>query len=473
MAGFGGEAEGVLDVVGEVEVASHEATPTARRVLAGPSGKVIELEPAEVGDEGGGCRTKKEESSLWWRSLARMNGSLRIDIRPEVGHNLLLNLAPRTHVSLDGSCPNALERLAFGQYRLHRYRVALGSVAEATDTLRRSFGPANRARPRAVRNLRGKAVRSCSTTGCLLALRARHRPLKNRLVVREGRCHEVADVGEFGVVCQRTVMSVQGVARSNTYRCAHAQYADSGVTGHAMLTRTAVTIGQTLLPSEPHFTDAPARVTNAKTRRTLTGNWIADQWLQDATKALRTGGGPSRERNDASDDTRNAACEAPPVLERQVDAVRWGEERVNGLPAAAPKPGYHSTSSRSAHRNPTKCDEALGLPTGQPRKSPSALICAIRATGPRPASDKRSASVSATWILPWASSAGARSPPWHPGPARQRILWAPARGAVHRRGSTSMGSWLLVAVAKLVGKHPQIQVGRMAQALKRMDIGSS
>ncbi len=190
-----GQGNGVLAGIRVIELGSYVAAPTAGRILAAFGADVVKVERPGTGDESRQWHTFGAETSLLWRSLGRGKRSVTVDLRVPAGRDLVLALAARSDVVIEGFRPGTLERLGlgpaelaaanpevilvrlsgFGQDGPYRDRAGFGSVAEAMGGLRFLTGYPDRPPTRVGVSLGDSVAGIYAALGTVLALLGRER----------------------------------------------------------------------------------------------------------------------------------------------------------------------------------------------------------------------------------------------------------------------------------------------------------
>jgi formyl-CoA transferase len=348
---------GMLDGFRVIELGSYVAAPTAGRLLAAFGADVVKVERPGTGDETRQWHTFGAETSLLWRSLGRGKRSVTIDLRTDAGRDLVLALAARSDVVLEGFRPGTMERLGlgpkalaaanpdvilvrlsgFGQDGPYRDRAGFGSVGEAMGGLRFLTGYPDLPPVRVGVSLGDSVAGLYAALGTVLALlgRERKRPAEDsgRPEATDGSPAETVDVAlyeavyslldsvvaeydAFGVIRQRTGPTIAGVVPSNAYPCADGSYVVIGANADAVFARLAKAIGRPELSEDPRYTGAAARGKAGEELDAMIGEWTGRHAQAEVMAAMEKAGVPATPVYDAADLAGDPHLEARGAHER-------------------------------------------------------------------------------------------------------------------------------------------------------------
>lgn len=97
-----------------VEVGQLLAGPWAGTMLAYFGAEVIKIEPPELGDPIRKWRAVKNDTSLWWSSLARNKKCVTLDLKDDKGRELLGELINKSDVLIENFKPGVMEKWGLG-----------------------------------------------------------------------------------------------------------------------------------------------------------------------------------------------------------------------------------------------------------------------------------------------------------------------------------------------------------------------
>ena len=340
-----------------MELGSYVAAPTAGRLLAAFGADVLKIERPGAGDESRQWHTSGGNTSLLWRSLGRGKRSVTVDLREPEGRDLVLALAARSDVVLEGFRPGTLERLGlgpeelaaaspgvilvrlsgFGQDGPYRDRAGFGSVAEAMGGLRFLTGYPDRPPTRVGVALGDSVAGIYAALGTVLALLGRERNRREP----DGRPAETVDVAlyeavyslldsvvaefdAFGAVRQRTGPTIAGVVPSNGYECADG-YVVIAANADAVFARLARAIGRPEMGKEPRYAGAEARAAAGDEIDAVIAEWTGKRTQDEVMSAMAEAGVPATPIYDAADIAADPHFTARAAHERH-------EVRIDGQP---------------------------------------------------------------------------------------------------------------------------------------------
>lgn len=357
-----------------LELGSYVAAPTAGRLLAAFGADVVKVERPGTGDESRQWHTFGAETSLLWRSLGRGKRSVTIDLRTPAGRDLVLDLAARSDVVLEGFRPGTLERLGlgprelaaanpdvilvrlsgFGQDGPYRDRAGFGSVAEAMGGLRFLTGYPDLPPVRVGISLGDSVAGLYAALGAVLALLGRQRSQhRGRPPGGDGEPAETVDVAlyeavyslldsivaeydAFGVVRQRTGPVIAGVVPSNAYQCADGGYVVIGANADTVFARLAKAIGRPELSEDPRYAGAAARGRAGEELDAVVGEWTGQHVQAEVMAAMADAGVPATPVYDAADLAADPHLAAREAHERHEVPVDGGTAAVR-FPAPVPR----------------------------------------------------------------------------------------------------------------------------------------
>ncbi len=295
-----------------LEVGQLLAGPFAGCVLGYFGAEVIKIEPPG-GDPLRNWRVLRDDTSLWWYSLARNKQSVTIDLQHERGQALVRELATKCDVLIENFKPGTMERWGlgpqdlkalrpdliyarvsgYGQTGPYASRPGFASVCEAVGGLRHLNGFPDRPPVRPNLSLGDTLAGLHAVIGILLALNAQQ---------RHGTKGEVVDVAIYesvfnllegvvpeydgaGVVRGPSGSTLTGIVPSNTYECADSKYVVIGANGDSLFKRLMRAIGQSQMAEDVRFANNAGRVQHEKEIDEAIGKWTR---AYDSAFVLRT-----------------------------------------------------------------------------------------------------------------------------------------------------------------------------------------
>ena len=111
-----------------LELGSLIAGPYASALLAQFGAEVIKIEPPKVGDPIRKWRRLHEGTSLWWYVQSRNKRSVCLDLKSEVGRDIVRRLAAETDLLIENFRPGTLEKWGLGWEELSKLNPRLVMV---------------------------------------------------------------------------------------------------------------------------------------------------------------------------------------------------------------------------------------------------------------------------------------------------------------------------------------------------------
>jgi formyl-CoA transferase len=355
-----------LEGIRVLELGNFIAAPSAGRLLAEFGAEVIKIEQPGTGDQVRDWRLFRGETSMMWRTLARNKKSITIDIHTEQGQELVRRLAGQVDVVIENYRPGKLEswnlspdelrrdnaqlvvvRISgYGQTGPYRDRPGFGGVAEAMGGLRFITGYPDRPPTRVGASLGDTLAGLYAVIGALMGLQSRDRGL-----VETGETVDVAltesvysvmesfipEYTAYGNIRSRTGNEMPGVAPSNTYPCADAEWVVIGGNADGIFHRLMTAIGRTDLASDVRLHDNSGRAANSKLLDDAIASWTSERTLSEVMNVMVAASVPAGPIYSAADITRDPHFrDRGMLLELEVEVERGIPEAVT-FPGIVPK----------------------------------------------------------------------------------------------------------------------------------------
>ncbi|MGR8946794.1 MAG: CaiB/BaiF CoA transferase family protein [Gammaproteobacteria bacterium] len=103
-----------LEGIRIVEVGQLLAGPWAGTMLGYFGAEVIKIEPPKTGDPIRKWRAVKNDTSLWWSSLARNKKCVTLDLKDQKGREILAELIKKSDVLIENFKPGVMEKWGLG-----------------------------------------------------------------------------------------------------------------------------------------------------------------------------------------------------------------------------------------------------------------------------------------------------------------------------------------------------------------------
>jgi formyl-CoA transferase len=277
-----------------LELGQLIAGPFATSVLASFGADVVKVEEPTRGDPIRKWRMLHDETSLWWRSLARNKRSLCLDLRSEEGQETVRRFVREAGVDVvvENFRPGRLEQWGIGYEQLRAINPRLimvrvsgwgqdgpraqepgfANIAEAVGGLRYLSGEPGRPPVRSGVSIGDSLAGLHAALGLLLAIY--HRDVAGSGVgqVVDVALHEsvfhmlestLPEYDFFGKVRERSGAAMPGIVPTNTYPCLEGRWIAIGANSDAMYRRLMRAIGREDLAQDPALAQNDGRVAQA------------------------------------------------------------------------------------------------------------------------------------------------------------------------------------------------------------------
>lgn len=286
-----------------LELGSLVAGPYASALLAQFGAEVIKIEQPGEGDPLRQWRKVHKGTSLWWYSQSRNKKSVTLDLKSDIGRDIVHRLVRGCDIVIENFRPGTLERWGigwdalsatnpnlimvrvsgYGQTGPYRERPGFAAIAECMGGLRYVSGFPDRPPVRVGVSLGDTLAGLYGTLGALMAL--------HHLKVNggQGQLIDVAlyesvfavmeslvpEYQMFGHVRERTGSALPGITPSNTYLSADGQYVAIAGNGDGIFKRLMHAIGRNDLASDPELANNEGR-----TRHSARLDAAISEWTQ-------------------------------------------------------------------------------------------------------------------------------------------------------------------------------------------------
>lgn len=318
-----------LDGVRVLELGNFIAAPTAGRMLADFGAEVIKVERPGTGDELRNWRLHAGDTSMLFRTINRNKKSIVLDLKTELGRDIVLELVAHCDVVLENFRPGTLEKWglgpealnavnpeliltrvsAFGQTGPLSQRPGFAAVAEAMGGFRDLVGDPDRPPVRVGVSIGDSIAGLYAAFGSVMALFQRE--------VRHGRTdvalklHErvidvalnesmlsmmeslVPDYSAYGVARERVGGRMDGIAPTNAYLCGDGASIVIAGNADAIYQRYMQVIGRDDLGADPGLQTNADRWLRRDELDAAIGQWTARLAAADALSILESAGVPS------------------------------------------------------------------------------------------------------------------------------------------------------------------------------------
>jgi crotonobetainyl-CoA:carnitine CoA-transferase CaiB-like acyl-CoA transferase len=309
------EGDRPLDGVRVLELGQILAGAFATTILGYFGAEVIKIEAPGSGDPIRKWRIVKDDTSLWWWSLARNKQSVTIDLKTPDGQQLVRDLCGQCDVLVENFRPGQMERWGlgpddikalnpdliytrvsgYGQTGPYSKRPGFASVCEGFGGFRYVNGVPGELPVRPNLSIGDTLAGIHAALGVCMAYIRR---------LQQGSGHgQVVDVSIFesvynllesvvpeysgaGEVRQPSGSTITGIVPSNTYRCSDGKLVVIGANTKSMFERLMRTIGRDDLAEDERFSENPGRVAHEDLLDGAIADWAATLSMEDALAAL-------------------------------------------------------------------------------------------------------------------------------------------------------------------------------------------
>ena len=271
-----------------IEVGQLLAGPWAGTMLAYFGAEVIKIEPPKVGDPIRKWRAVKNDTSLWWSSLARNKKCVTLDLKDDKGREILGNLINKSDVLIENFKPGVMEKWGlgpdvfkntnpgliyarisgYGQTGPYAKKPGFASVCEGFGGFRYVNGFPGEAPVRPNLSIGDTLAGMHAAMGILLAYINRE--------CREGS-GQVVDISIFesvfnlleavvpeysgaGLIREPSGSTLTGIVPSNTYRCGDDKLIVIGANTESMFKRLSEAMNDPAMGDDPKYQGNANRV---------------------------------------------------------------------------------------------------------------------------------------------------------------------------------------------------------------------
>lgn len=297
-----------------LELGSLIAGPYASALLAQFGAEVVKIEPPGQGDPLRQWRKVHNGTSLWWYSQSRNKKSVTLDLKSDVGREIIHRLVRSCDIVIENFRPGTLERWGigwdalaainpklimvrvsgYGQTGPYRERPGFAAIAECMGGLRYVSGFPDRPPVRVGVSLGDTLAGLYGTVGALMAL--------HHLKVNGGK-GQLIDVAlyesvfavmeslvpeyqMFGHLRERTGSALPGITPSNTYLSLDGQYVAIAANGDAIFKRLMHAIGRNDLATDPELSNNEGRTRHSARLDVAISEWTQAHQLEHILEVL-------------------------------------------------------------------------------------------------------------------------------------------------------------------------------------------
>jgi len=303
-----------------IELGQLLAGPFAGCMLGYFGAEVIKIEPPSGGDPIRRWREMRDDTSLWWRSIARNKKSVTVDLKSEKGVALVKRLIDSADVVIENFRPGVVEKWGlgpdefkqtnpklvyarisgYGQDGPYASKPGFASVCEGMSGFRYVNGKPGEAPMRPNLSIGDTISGIHAALGIALALLEQKQSGEGQVVdvaLYESMFNLMeAVVPEYdgaGVIREPSGSTVTGIVPTNTYKCRDGKFVVIGGNGDSIFQRLMIAAGHPKMADDPRLASNPGRVEHeAEIDKTLSG-WCAENTSTDILQMLEEARVPS------------------------------------------------------------------------------------------------------------------------------------------------------------------------------------
>ncbi len=292
------------------------------QLLAGPftgcmlgyfGAEVIKIEPPKGGDPIRGWREVRDNTSLWWRSLARNKKCITLDLNAESGSALAKKLIDSADVVIENFRPGVMEKWGlgpnqfeqsnpglvytrisgYGQTGPYAKKAGFASVCEGISGFRYVNGFPGDPPVRPNLSIGDTIAGIHAALGICLAIIARDKSEHHQGQVVDVALYEsmfnlmeavIPEYDGAGVIREPSGTTVTGIVPTNTYRCKDGKYVVIGGNGDSIFQRLMEAAGLTDAARDSRFATNAGRVEHEQEIDGLLASWCVGN---DSSEILR------------------------------------------------------------------------------------------------------------------------------------------------------------------------------------------
>ncbi len=308
-----------LDGVRVIEVGQLLAGPFAATILGYYGAEVIKVEPPEGGDPIRRWRVVKNDTALWWHSLARNKKCVTLDLRVDEGRKVLRQLVDKADVLIENFRPGTMEKWGigpadvkqtnpgliyarisgYGQTGPYAPRPGFASVCEGFGGFRYVNGFPGQPSVRPNLSIGDTLAGLHAALGILLAYIGRDKSRHGEGQVVDVAIFEaiynlmesmVPEYDGAGVVREPSGSTLTGIVPSNIYPTKDGKTIIIGANTNPMFQRLCELMGRPEMAKDPRYKENMNRVEHQAEVDGLIAAWTGSLSMADVLERLEQGG---------------------------------------------------------------------------------------------------------------------------------------------------------------------------------------
>lgn len=303
-----------------IELGQLLAGPFAGCMLGYFGAEIIKIEPPGGGDPIRGWRQMRDDTSLWWRSIARNKKSVTIDLKSDAGVSLVRQLIETADVVIENFRPGVVEKWGlgpeefkqtnpklvyarisgYGQTGPYARKPGFASVCEGISGFRYVNGRPGEAPMRPNLSIGDTISGIHAALGITMALLEQKQSGKGQVVdvaLYESMFNLMeAVIPEYdgaGVVREPSGSTVTGIVPTNTYRCNDGKYVVIGGNGDSIFQRLMNAAGYPEMAEDPRLSTNQGRVEHEAEIDQALSDWCSENNAEQILEVLSQSRVPS------------------------------------------------------------------------------------------------------------------------------------------------------------------------------------
>lgn len=308
-----------LDGVRVIETGQLLAGPFAATILGYFGAEVIKVEPPEGGDPIRRWRIVKNDTALWWYSLARNKKCVTLDLRVDEGRRILRQLVDKADVFIENFRPGTMEKWGigpdevkktnpgliyarisgYGQTGPYASRPGFASVCEGFGGFRYVNGFPGQPSVRPNLSIGDTLAGLHAALGILLAYIGRDKSRHGEGQVVDVAIFEaiynlmesmVPEYDGMGIVREPSGSTLTGIVPSNIYPTADGKTIIIGANTNSMFQRLCELMGDAAMAQDPRYRENINRVEHQAELDALIGRWTGSMTQAEVLDRLEVAG---------------------------------------------------------------------------------------------------------------------------------------------------------------------------------------
>ena len=302
-----------------IEVGQLLAGPFAATILGYYGAEVIKVEPPDGGDPIRRWRIVKNETSLWWYSIARNKKCVTLDLRERRGRDILRTLVNQSDVLIENFRPGTMEKWelgpaefkqsnpgliysrvsGYGQTGPYAPRPGFASVCEGFGGFRYVNGFPGQPSVRPNLSIGDTLAGVHAAFGILLAYIARGRVTHGAGQVVDVAIFEsiynlmegvVPEYDGAGIIREASGSTLTGIVPSNIYPTQDGKTIIIGANTNSMFQRLCELMGEVGMAQDPRYKENNNRVEHQTELDGLIGRWTGAMTASEVLAKLEAAG---------------------------------------------------------------------------------------------------------------------------------------------------------------------------------------